>query len=77
MTDRNMARNMAGNMAQNVLGTPLQLCSTDPLTGWQRDGCCNTDALDHGMHTVCAIVSAEFLAYSQTVGNDLSTPRPE
>jgi uncharacterized protein (DUF2237 family) len=63
--------------AQNVLGTPLQLCSTDPMTGWFRDGCCNTNAQDQGLHTVCAIVTAEFLAFSQAQGNDLSTPRPE
>jgi uncharacterized protein (DUF2237 family) len=63
--------------AQNVLGTPLQLCSTDPMTGWFRDGCCNTNAQDQGLHTVCAVVTAEFLAFSQSQGNDLSTPRPE
>lgn len=62
--------------ARNVLGGPLQLCSTAPLTGWFRDGCCNTDASDRGLHTVCAIMSEEFLAFSQAVGNDLSTPRP-
>lgn len=64
-------------MARNVLGGPLALCSTDPMTGWQRDGCCNTDDLDHGLHTVCAVVTEEFLAFSRSVGNDLSTPRPE
>lgn len=63
--------------ALNVLGTPLQLCSTAPLTGWQRDGCCNTDAQDVGVHTVCAVVTEEFLSFSRDVGNDLSTPRPE
>lgn len=61
----------------NVLGTPLQACSFDPLTGFFRDGCCNTDADDHGTHVVCARVTAEFLAYSRQRGNDLSTPRPE
>jgi hypothetical protein len=55
----------------------LALCSTDPLTGWQRDGCCNTDDNDQGLHTVCAVVTEEFLAFSRSVGNDLSTPRPE
>ena len=63
--------------AKNVLGGPLVLCSTDPLTGWHRDGCCNTDAADRGLHTVCAVVTEEFLDFSRRVGNDLSTPRPE
>lgn len=61
----------------NVLGEPLQPCSTDPVTGYFRDGACNTCDQDHGQHTVCAIMTAEFLAYSKYVGNDLSTPRPE
>ncbi len=60
----------------NVLGTPLQACSYDPLTGWWRDGCCRTDAQDQGSHVVCARVTAEFLAYSRSRGNDLVTPRP-
>jgi uncharacterized protein len=63
--------------ARNVLGGTLALCSTAPLTGWLRDGCCNTDSRDQGLHTVCAIMTEEFLAYSKAVGNDLSTPRPE
>lgn len=63
--------------ATNVLGGRLESCSLAPLTGWFRDGCCNTDARDHGLHTVCAILTAEFLAFSQAAGNDLSTPRPE
>lgn len=63
--------------AQNVLGGPLALCSTAPMTGWQRDGCCNTDANDNGRHVVCAEVTAEFLAFSMAVGNDLTTARPE
>lgn len=63
--------------ANNVLGTPLAVCSIQPLTGWRRDGCCNTDAQDHGRHVVCAVVTAEFLAFSQAAGNDLSTPRLE
>ena len=63
--------------ALNVLGTALQACSFDPLTGFFRDGCCNTDAHDHGTHVVCAKVTADFLAYSLQRGNDLSTPRPE
>lgn len=61
----------------NVLGGPLQGCSTDPLTGFFRDGHCNTCAADQGSHTVCAVMTAEFLAYSKYVGNDLSTPIPQ
>ena len=61
----------------NVLGGPLQPCSTSPLTGFYRNGCCDTDAEDRGSHTVCVIVTAEFLAMSKYLGNDLSTPRPE
>ncbi len=61
----------------NVLGEPLMPCSTEPLTGFYRDGCCNTGPEDHGSHTVCVIVNAEFLAVSKYLGNDLSTPRPE
>jgi uncharacterized protein len=62
---------------ENVLGGPLQMCGDDPVTGFYRDGCCNTGPEDLGNHTVCAVVSAEFLAHQQAVGNDLSTPRPE
>lgn len=61
----------------NVLGGPLEACSTDPLTGYFRNGACDTCAQDRGSHTVCAVMTAEFLAYSAYVGNDLSTPRPE
>ncbi|WP_407494695.1 DUF2237 family protein [Pseudooceanicola sp. MF1-13] len=61
----------------NVLGKPLETCSTQPLTGYFRDGHCNTCAEDTGSHTVCAIMTDEFLAFSKYVGNDLSTPRPE
>ena len=64
-------------MPLNVLGTELQACSFDPLTGFFRDGCCNTDAHDHGTHVICTRVTADFLAFSLTRGNDLSTPRPE
>lgn len=63
--------------ALNVLGSALQACSYDPLTGFFRDGWCNTDAHDHGTHVVCAKVTADFLAYSLRHGNDLITPRPE
>ena len=61
----------------NVLGGALAPCGTDPMTGFFRDGACDTCAADAGSHTVCAVVTAEFLAYSKYVGNDLSTPRPE
>lgn len=60
----------------NVLGGALEPCSYAPLTGYYRDGACNTCAADHGSHTVCAVMTAEFLAYSKYVGNDLSTPQP-
>jgi uncharacterized protein (DUF2237 family) len=63
--------------ARNVMGGPLEECGTDPMTGFYRDGCCNTGASDLGSHTVCAVVTADFLAHQQRVGNDLSTPRPE
>lgn len=63
--------------AVNVLGGPLEPCSTAPLTGFFRDGHCNTCAEDRGSHTVCAVMTAEFLAFSKYLGNDLSTPRPE
>ena len=61
----------------NVLGGRLEPCSTQPLTGFTRNGCCDTGPDDVGSHTVCAVVTAEFLAFSRTRGNDLSTPRPE
>lgn len=63
--------------ALNVLGEPLQACSFDPLTGYFRDGCCNTDDKDHGTHVVCARVTAAFLNFSAERGNDLITPKPE
>ncbi len=63
-------------MAKNVLGTDLQPCSFDPLTGFYRDGCCNTGAGDVGVHTVCVQVTADFLEFSRQRGNDLSTPHP-
>lgn len=61
----------------NVLGTELVPCSYDPLTGYYRDGCCNTDATDHGTHVICAKVTQEFLEYSLKRGNDLITPMPQ
>jgi len=63
--------------ARNVLGGRLVLCSIDPLTGFTRTGCCETGPEDTGSHTVCAVVTAEFLSFSRARGNDLSTPRPE
>jgi uncharacterized protein (DUF2237 family) len=63
--------------AKNVLGRELTPCSLDPFTGFFRNGCCETGPHDVGMHTVCAVMTAEFLAYSKSVGNDLSTPVPE
>ena len=65
------------DQALNVLGTPLLACSFDPLTGYYRDGCCNTDHNDHGSHVVCAKVTQAFLDFSVSRGNDLVTPRPE
>ena len=66
-----------GGVQRNVLGGPLGSCSERPLTGFFRDGCCNTGAEDAGLHTVCAEMTEEFLAFSRQAGNDLSTPRPE
>ena len=63
--------------ALNVLGTPLQTCSIEPLTGWFRDGCCRTGKGDGGVHFICSRVSERFLEFSRLRGNDLSTPRPE
>ena len=64
-------------MARNVLGDELETCGCDPMTGFYRTGCCDTGAEDMGVHTVCAVVTAEFLRFSAEAGNDLSTPRPE
>ena len=61
----------------NVFGGELESCCTNPMTGWFRDGCCNTDERDRGLHVVCAEMTAEFLEFSKEQGNDLSTPRPE
>jgi hypothetical protein len=61
----------------NVFGEKLETCSTDPMTGFYRNGCCSTGDEDRGIHTVCAIVTEEFLRFSKAMGNDLSTPRPE
>lgn len=61
---------------RNVLGGPLEACGTDPVTGWYRDGSCRTDDDDLGSHTVCAVVSDEFLEHQKSIGNDLTTPMP-
>lgn len=68
---------MAKNLEKNVLGTALQACSMNPLTGFTRSGCCETGPEDTGRHTVCAQMTEEFLIFSKTRGNDLSMPRPE
>jgi len=65
------------NKQKNILGEDLEICSTDPVTGWYRDGCCNTDENDAGTHTVCARVNNDFLNWLKQNGNDLITPRPE
>jgi uncharacterized protein (DUF2237 family) len=64
-------------MARNVLGGELEDCSLDPLTGYYRNGCCDTGTGDMGVHTVCAVMTTEFLEFSASVGNDLATPHPE
>ena len=61
---------------RNVLGAELEPCGTDPLTGFFRDGCCRTGPQDRGSHTICAVVTAEFLDHQRAIGNDLSTPMP-
>lgn len=66
-----------GRDRRNVLGGVLEPCSTAPMTGFYRNGCCDTGPEDQGSHTVCAVMTAEFLAFSRARGNDLSTPRPE
>lgn len=62
---------------KNVLGGELESCCTDPMTGFYRDGLCRTGADDHGLHTVCTLMTEDFLEFSKAAGNDLSTPRPE
>ncbi len=62
---------------RNVLGGDLETCGTDPMTGFFRDGCCTSGPEDLGSHTICAVVTAEFLEHQRGIGNDLSTPRPE
>ena len=72
------SRDLPGSGSQlNVQGGPLLTCSDKPLTGFFRDGCCNTSEDDFGSHTICVVLTEEFLAFSKAAGNDLSTPRPE
>lgn len=66
-----------GRDDRNVLGGPLQPCGTDPVTGFHRDGCCTTGPQDLGSHTICAVMTEEFLAHQRSIGNDLSTPAPQ
>jgi uncharacterized protein len=62
--------------ARNVLGGPLEQCGTEPMTGFYRDGCCNSGVEDQGSHTICAVVTGDFLEHQRMIGNDLSTPMP-
>jgi uncharacterized protein (DUF2237 family) len=63
-------------MERNILGGELELCSDEPLTGWFRDGTCRTSPEDRGSHTICAVMTIEFLAHQRSIGNDLTTPAP-
>ncbi|MCB0987087.1 MAG: DUF2237 domain-containing protein [Acidimicrobiales bacterium] len=65
------------DLDRNVLGGPLEECGTDPVTGFHRDGCCTTGPQDLGSHTICAVMTEEFLAHQRSIGNDLSTPAPQ
>lgn len=64
-------------MERNVLGTELEHCGSDPVTGYFRDGCCNTGPEDRGLHTICAVMTDAFLSHQRSIGNDLSTPMPQ
>jgi uncharacterized protein (DUF2237 family) len=77
MSVRDLIQGEGTESARNILGGPLQPCSFDPNTGFFRDGHCHTCAQDHGSHTVCAVLTAEFLAFSKSRGNDLTTPMPQ
>lgn len=66
-----------GASQPNVFGEPITTCCTNPMTGWYRNGCCETGGDDHGVHTVCAVMTDDFLAFSKAMGNDLSTPMPQ
>ena len=75
--DRNDGGRRRQLAARNVLGEPLEICSIKPMTGFYRDGCCNTGREDVGSHTVCVVMTSAFLEFSKSRGNDLSTPVPE
>jgi uncharacterized protein (DUF2237 family) len=77
LRDESWDRGEQPKAARNVLGERLDICSTKPMTGFFRDGCCDTSREDVGSHTVCAVVTADFLTFSKSSGNDLSTPVPE
>ena len=77
LLEANTATSRMKDPELSVLDQPLQACCTNPMTGWFRDGFCRTDALDHGSHVVCAVVTDEFLDFTRSRGNDLQTPRPE
>ena len=77
MAFREEAQGGGGGVQKNVLGGPLAPCSDNPVTGFYRTGCCHTGPEDIGVHTVCVVMTADFLAYSKAAGNDLSTPRKE
>ncbi|WP_341987895.1 DUF2237 domain-containing protein [Azorhizobium sp. AG788] len=76
LRDESIRRGDRRSPPRNVFGEPLELCATRPMTGFYRDGCCNTGSDDVGNHTVCIVATAEFLAFSKARGNDLSTPLP-
>ncbi len=77
MADDTASAQTSSAVERNVLGGPLEGCSVDPVTGWFRDGSCRTGAGDVGSHTICAVMTPEFLEHQLAIGNDLSTPRPE
>ena len=76
MSSESSAQNKDQNSDLNVLGSPLELCGCEPMTGWFRDGFCRTDVADLGQHSVCCVMTESFLSYSKAQGNDLSTPVP-
>jgi uncharacterized protein len=76
-TNESLPSRYRSPVERNVLGEPLEPCSTDPLTGFFRDGCCSTGPEDLGSHTICAVVTQEFLEHQRSIGNDLSTPMPQ
>ncbi len=77
LRDDSAERGGGRRCGRNVLGEPIAICSITPMTGFYRDGCCNTGKEDAGSHTVCTVMTAEFLAFSKSCGNDLTTPVPE